>query len=649
MKMKLTLLVVASILMATGNIFAQFSNPYVENFGTAREFNLGYPNTNEGVQILPVGIDLWEGNDNNTIHYGKVPANSGNKPVLVFVHGYASNAYVFFEGDDNMYWDVYRDGYRSAFVSLTPNKHMWTNGNMLSNMIDQIANHYGEDEVIVVGWSKGGVDIDAALVHFGANDKVSQAFTLSTPHYGTGIAELANSVLLSLVNIIFMQNNDATVCLQRGYMSYFRSITNNNSNNTVGYTTIGGWGNGPLNRLSIPQGYLYLAGGSKSSGGNDGVVPYSSSRRPGGNELFGGLVKKYGFLGIPYYDGPDETDLDHFEVTRGGLVWPHIKANINGNARLAPNFTSDYYNPNAVISSRMQIVTSQGTGQEFLVEENAGKVTVLVGSTTESTTFTIRNQAGLEVRARKVSQEQLDGQAQKSIYELEGAQAGAYRIESSGEFAAIIMTEAGIEATFDTGLDGQKLVYTQGDQMDFKLELKEVNGQVITDALVTGTMLRTTDLQLNKQEDEPQAIAFQQVGNQFVAKVSASIPAGIYNITLNAKGKGFTKHIVTSIAIVGNQRFDEGLEKNNLDLAIGKAYPNPFHGKLAIELSGVNANTKLTIYNVFGQEVKRFDLANQLGQVNVEWDTSKNQLESGLYILQLTDGKKKVTKKVVMN
>ncbi|MGB0523992.1 MAG: T9SS type A sorting domain-containing protein [Flammeovirgaceae bacterium] len=647
MKMKSTLLVVALMLVATGNLFAQFDITDTEDFGPATERFLGYPNTSEGTQLLPVGIDLWEGNDNNTIHYGLVPPNSSNKPVVVFVHGYASNASVFFEGDDNMYWDVYRDGYRSAFVSLTPNNHMWTNGNMLANIIDDITDHYGVDEVIVVGWSKGGVDIDAALVHFGANDKVSQAFTLSTPHFGTGIAELANSVLLSLVNIIFMQNNDATVCLQRGYMSYFRSITNNNSNNTVGYTTIGGWGNGPLARLSIPQGYLYLAGGSKASGGNDGVVPYSSSRRPGGNELFGGLVKKHGFLGIPYYEGPNETDLDHFEVTRGGLVWPYIKANINANARLASTITANDYNPNAKITSNMQIVTHVKGTNTFQIEDGAGKVTILLGQAKTNERLTLKNKQGIAIEGNILTQERLGNGAIKSSYEFNNLPKGEYTIDAEETFAAIVMTENGVEATLNTGLTDQKLVYEQGERMNFELTLHTAQQQVINQALVTGTLHRTTDLALNRVDDEPLVIAFDQTRDGFHTALDANLPEGIYQIMVKASGNGFTKHVVTSIAITRSATGESIIEEPT-QLSIANAYPNPSYGELTIELSGVNKQSSLTVFNIFGQEIKQFDLSNQVGNAVLTWNTSKEQLEGGIYILQFTDGKQKVTKKVMI-
>lgn len=642
MKTKFNLLSIVFLLLSSG-LLAQFDYPDVEDYGIANEVNLGYPDTDEGVQFIPIGIDLWEGDDVNTIYYGKVPANSSDKPVMVFVHGYATNASVWFKGDDNMYWDVYRDGYRSAFVSLTPNRHMWTNGNMLANMLSQITSHYGVDKVVLVGWSKGAVDVDAALVHSSAHTKVSQVFTLSGAHFGTGIAELANNVLLSLVNIIFMQNNDATVCLKRGYMNYFRSITDGHANNTIHYTTLGAWGNGPLNRLIIPQGYLYLAGGSKASGGNDGVVPYSGSRRPGGTELFGGQRKEYLLGFIPYYTGPDETNLDHYEITRGSKAWPHIRANLTNqnNAQV----TAVNYNPNAVVSSKMQIVTGKAGETPFMVEENAGKVTILMAGKTQAVQYEIRNEQGNIVKQNITGSEHLRNDATTATYELEAAKSGKYTIKSDEEFAAIIMTEGGIELQLNTGLTDNKLVYESGESINLELLLNLANGPSNEDAIVTGTMTRTVDLKLRPVEDMPQIITFNKVGNSFKAKIDEDLPAGIYTITVNAQGKSFMKNVITSIAVVGTS--NKPLANNNT-ISIDNIYPNPAHDKLTLHIMTGDRSAELIVYNMYGQKVKEFSLVNKKGKTEIEWNINNDKLKPGLYILQLTSGNEKATEKIMI-
>ncbi|UII31247.1 T9SS type A sorting domain-containing protein [Fulvivirga ulvae] len=640
MKIQFNLLFLAFLFLFQ-HLHAQFDYPDIEDYGTAREINLGHPDADEGVQLIPVGIDLWEGDDVNTIYYGKIPPNALNKPVMVFVHGYATNAGVWFKGNDNMYQDVYQDGYRSAFVSLTPNRHMWTNGNMFANMLDQIISHYGSDNIVLVGWSKGAVDIDAALVHSDANTKVSQVFTLSAPHFGTGIAELANSVLLTLVNIIFMQNNDATVCLKRGYMNYFRSLTDEHVNNTVHYTTLGAWGNGPLNRLIIPQGYLYLAGGSKASGGNDGVVPYSGSRRPGGTELFGGQRKEYLLGFIPYYTGPDETNLDHYEITRGSKAWPHIKANLNEAGQTYA--TPDKYNPNAIISSNMQVVTGGAGKTPFAIEDNAEKATVLILG--KGMKHTVKSATGDIIRSKQLVSERLADNTWQTVYEVEPAGQYDYRIESDQAFIALIGTEGGVEAHLTTGLSDSKLVYQSGETIRLGLTLFQKNKKYDGEATVTGTMLRTTDLQLKQTEDNPIIVSFKKHKGQFIAEVSDKLSAGIYDIVVNVNGGSFAKTVLTSIAITG----DEGTALNSVSesLSIDNIYPNPGKGSINLVVTVRDENTMLSVYNMFGQKVKDFDIGGVKGKIALQWNLT-DDIQPGLYILQLAHENNKVTKKLVI-
>jgi pimeloyl-ACP methyl ester carboxylesterase len=640
MKMKKTLLLLLGLLAQTALMAQSFDYPYVEQFGTPREINLGAPNTAEGTQLVPVGIDLWEGDENNTIHYGAIPPNSSSKPVLVFVHGYASNATVWFQGEDNMYADVYRDGYRSAFISLTPNRHMWTNGNMLANALARVANRYGVAKVVLVGWSKGGVDSDAAVTHFGGSSRVSQVFTLSTPHHGTAIAELANSVLLTFANIIFMQDNDATRCLQRGYMDYFRSVTDTRA--SVPFTTIGAWGNGPLNRLDLPQEYLHWNGGAKADGGNDGVVPYASSRRPRGTELFGGQRKEYYWWGGWYYTGPSQTELDHYEVTRGGLVWPYIKARLQSGARVADDATETPadYSPNAVVESRMQVLASRRGAQRLFVEEGAGRIT-LIAAFPESSSLRLRGAAGQEIALQPVSEERLGGQALKQVYTLEGLAPGQYELEGPKGFAAVALFERGASARL-TRTDASR-VYAPGQQVPFALDFADAQGLPL-DAQVTGVALRSSTLEAQPAEGaQAEPFAFQAVSaGRFEAQWQAPREPGVYNITVTVQARGVQRTVVTSLAVAGepSEQAQEGAS-----LEIVSAYPNPVRGLLRLSVNAQQAGAKLSVFNIYGQQVAQFELP---GEGLQEWSWDASQAKPGLYIIQLSDGASKVTKQVVV-
>ena len=137
------------------------------------------------------------------IWWGAVPPGAESRPVLVFVHGLHGNAPSWwsptgYSGVNDMYAYAYNNGFRTAFAQLnpptgTPAGSMWTNGEALRSLIDRIAAHYGVGQVVLVGNSKGGVDIDSAITHYCAAPRVSRVFTLASPHWGTPLADLAYS------------------------------------------------------------------------------------------------------------------------------------------------------------------------------------------------------------------------------------------------------------------------------------------------------------------------------------------------------------------------------------------------------------------------------------------------------------------------
>ncbi|PJF34094.1 MAG: hypothetical protein CUN57_00445, partial [Phototrophicales bacterium] len=252
--------------------------------------------------------------DAGNIYYGAIPPNlRPNSPVIVFIHGYSSRASTWWDGND-MYAKAYNDGYRTAFVSVHPDKTMWVNGQLFRNMLNTITSKYGVQRVVVVAHSKGGLDTDAALVHYGGTAKVERVITLGSPHFGTPLADLAQSGWVSWLSNVFGQVNDATYCLQTGYAGYFRSQTDNHPNRpNARFRTIGAWGYGGL--LWISGQYLNWNGGGRSNGGNDGVVTYPSTKRPNSMHLLGGY-------------GTSATNVDHLEVHKGKYMWTHIKNNL---------------------------------------------------------------------------------------------------------------------------------------------------------------------------------------------------------------------------------------------------------------------------------------------------------------------------------
>ncbi|MGD6844037.1 esterase/lipase family protein [Bacillus infantis] len=221
-------------------------------------------------------------------------------PPLVFIHGYSNSANVWLEEND-MPEIAGEYGYQTAYADLYPDRDMWENGMMLAGMLEEIYYHFGQKKLAVVAYSKGGVDSQTALVHNEAYPYVSRVITLSTPHSGTQLADLANSSAAGWLSELLGSRNDATASLQTGYMSYYRSLTDSHSNaQRIPFYTIGGTGWGSFGSATY-WGGLYLS----QYGRNDGVVPLISSR----------------LSGFPVIA---ERSWNHSSIRQGSVIFPEL-------------------------------------------------------------------------------------------------------------------------------------------------------------------------------------------------------------------------------------------------------------------------------------------------------------------------------------
>ncbi|WIM37930.1 alpha/beta hydrolase [Paenibacillus sp. PK4536] len=211
---------------------------------------------------------------------GQTPANvSPNKPAILFVHGLTSKANVWYE-DNDMYEYAYKNGYQTAFINMyditgTP-EDMWKDGELLATKIQEISKYFGK-KVVIVAHSKGGVDTQSALVRYNAYPYVSRVITLSTPHHGSQLADLAYSSWAGWLADLVGSQSPGTSSLQTSYMDYFRSeMAKDPDVNKVPFYTMSG------NKWSGSGKASYTFGGSYLSlfGSNDGVVTTDSALLP---------------------------------------------------------------------------------------------------------------------------------------------------------------------------------------------------------------------------------------------------------------------------------------------------------------------------------------------------------------------------------
>jgi pimeloyl-ACP methyl ester carboxylesterase len=542
-----------------------------------------------------------------TIYYGSIPANSSSKPVLVFVHGYNSDATTWWISN-SMYTRAFNAGYRTAFVSLHPDQNMWTNGTMLNGMINTIRTYYSVPKITLVCHSKGGVDADAAQIHYGAFSKVQRSITLSSPHFGTQLADLAQSGWTWWLAAIFGQFNNATFSLQTGYMNYYRSITNTHPNNSlVNFRTYGAWGYS--GSLWIPGVYLAANGGGSSTGGNDGVVPYYSTRRPGSVILFNGQPDSRG-------------NLNHYEIAQGDKMWNFIIGQLPTGTNLDDIETrsEELFTEETYKSSSKYLMTNSGF---YVPEDQNISFVFFSGNSTEKFQLTGSN----------VNSNIDNGQ---SIF----LKKGEYKLSSNSYFTAQVNFEKATEA----------ILYSaplQEAYLPINLELRLDNSEWSNNTKATGTIFYLGDLQGNPNEKPSASRVFEITKNKngkWLVKLRKGLPEGIYSLNLQIKDGLNGRNIVKSIAITPSKNKSISFEDMEVNV-----YPNPTTELINFEINLPNESEVVSeIFDLNGRRVFQRNhgvLPSSLVQQSL---ILPSEITSGIYFLQIRFNNKSQTVKFLI-
>jgi hypothetical protein len=270
---------------------------------------------------FPKLINTYNGAGLGAWYAGAVPENGKNTSVIVFVPGLGQTAQSWWTIDDyygknDMYEQAFTAGYRTAFVSFTANgkraMDMWQNGKILAWQIGEIGKFYKVKSVIVVAHSKGGVDSETAIVYNGASKYVDMLITLSSPHWGSQLADLAYSSAGWHFADTIKAHSDGCFVMQTEYMNEFRRRTDSNLNVVRNFKTIAGYGQGPaLTKLWAGS---HILG---KYGANDGVVTEQSAHNPHGTHIA-------------------SLKLNHAQMRTGKYIWSYLHAIINGQPLIAP-------------------------------------------------------------------------------------------------------------------------------------------------------------------------------------------------------------------------------------------------------------------------------------------------------------------------
>ncbi|MCA1053694.1 hypothetical protein LCM10_01750 [Rossellomorea aquimaris] len=446
-------------------------------------------------------------------YVGTTPSNvAPDKHPVLFVHGLNSSSNTWWN-ENNMYDTAYQNGYETAFIDLYPTKSMWDNGALLAGKIRDIYNYFGE-KVVIVAHSKGGIDTQSALVHDGAYPYVERVITLSSPHKGSQLADLAYSSWAGWLAGILGSKNDATYSLQTGYMSYFRELTDSHTNvSRVPFYTFAGtkWGSFGS---SLYWGGLYLSG----YGSNDGAVTVSSARLPYATHLSTGAW-------------------DHYKIKEGSATFSLFKNYLNESTPSNTLYSIQSTPPETeAASSYIRGGDHKGEVLEgFTVEKGTEEVTIDWISDQSATSLTLKNPDGMKSTiTESVADESgfFNGAYHHSVT-IPSPKAGDWEVQSKASGGEHYLLNVTYESETNNSLD----VSVTGDD----ISVKKKKGQITFKTDTTIDYYKDGKLKKGKIKLKGSTFTLPELGE------------GVYNVTIDVEGKNagekFNRTILKTIYV----------------------------------------------------------------------------------------------------
>jgi len=484
---------------------------------------------------------------------GAFPPNySTSKPVIVFVqglHGSAGNWWgpTMYYGNNDMYAYAYNNGYRTAFVQFRDADgtagSMWLNGSVLKQQLQLICQYFGVTKVNIVAHSKGGIDSQSAIVHYGAYPYVQNVFTLASPHRGSELADLCYSWWSWWLAALLGQRDDGTYAMQTSYMNYFRSLTDG--------------------RTEDANIRYYLGSGTDWG-------PWFSAMWYGGNYLWftddsDGVVCHYSALGLP--NGTPVFTLssaNHDNIRMGSKSWSYMAPYLNAyrtttlSATAVSDSVADAKLPvDASVSTFVRGGPVEGTArQDFAVESGNNSLTVscLVG-TTATTGVLIAPDGVRSPLVASLNPSLYGGDAEAAAEVFRGARAIGVSVANpvAGQWTLELTAPAPDAYLAVVGFDGgagirlardTESVYGPGDWIHLRFETSGGNGAALTDLSVDGVVVATSP-ERGLAGSTPDYGLVSRLGLKLVPdstgvyEAAFKLPGreGLYNLTLDLTGR----------------------------------------------------------------------------------------------------------------
>jgi triacylglycerol esterase/lipase EstA (alpha/beta hydrolase family) len=494
----------------------------------------------------PTRVDVNPSGNEGDFFGGAVPPNyDPDKPVLVFIQGLGNNAANWWSstkyyGENDMYQYAYNAGYRTAFVNFRDADgnpgDMWRNGPVLKKQLASVCRHFNVARVNLICHSKGGIDAQTAIAHCGAYPYVAKVFTLSTPHWGSQLADLAYTSWAAWLAELIKSKNDGTYSLQTAYMSYFRSITDERSeNNHIAYFTAAGTDWGPL-LSTLYLGGLYLS----QFGSNDGSVTVASAHNPRATHVI-------------------TSKLNHENIRMGRNVWRYIEPKINSYKITKRLFKlkNNRINPNNPAAANLLVqggALQSDLAIEMPVDSLARQINIdiLFADPRVETEVIAPDGTSYRPLAGDRDTDFFKGATHKYLL-LDKPEKGPWQVrmtaaEARNAYLLIVRYDSALKLKVNTNHQWAQA----GAILDFKVEVADGKGGIRTKAV--SAVARLNRVGGKKQIKRVMNLPFTQKDNGFEHRIALPSKPGLYNVTMDIKGtlddgSPFARSLVHSVMI----------------------------------------------------------------------------------------------------
>ncbi len=209
-------------------------------------------------------------------------------PVILFVHGIMASS-DHWRGPDGISGAALDAGYRVALIDLHRAQASSVNAPLIATGIEDAAEHFDVDKIVVVTHSKGGADTDQALMGFGT-EYATTAITLAAPYTGTGLADLVYVLPPPIPVWVFpLLGGNVDTAIQLSIPWRHLWVTLHGHDWPADYRAFYFWGfadsrnfNAVYALLSGP--FLAVYHAPTLGGYNDGLVPHAGAGR---HDIFG--------------------------------------------------------------------------------------------------------------------------------------------------------------------------------------------------------------------------------------------------------------------------------------------------------------------------------------------------------------------------